>query len=560
MLVMNPLHPTSKTLLALTLCAVLAVSSFMYLYRLSDNSIYHDEAIHAVVVRIMREGGDWLTMQNGMGLYFRKPPLSFWVRAVTQNVFGENEFTNRISSAAAGIGTAMLIAWWGWEWTRKKSVAFLAGGLYPLMPVTFFHTFRMGITDGLFIFLTTVAAYLFWKSLQRPTLLIAASVVSGLAFMTKSVAALVLPLTALIALAIIRHWPYTWKQLLASLGLFFVIMVPWHAQQLIVHRGEFWREYVVFHIVDRATERIHISPQLHGPLWYFQDIEKTMFPWAWLIPPAMLYGVVHAVRRRKEKMRGPIPIPRGSTDIFLIAWGAGTFLFFTLAATKLNWYLAPGYPALILLIARFFSVSVRRFPWYLWATFGLFVLGYWWRLAHSFRIGTTGFFAMDFLGPRKSTLIVAVVIVVLIVYIVRRMRWWKVVGNVFLYGTLLHFSVFALSSTWHSLNYTIETSFHVFGKYLDANKPNAQVLIGDPNYALNYLTRYYLTGPLPHRTIVPFTPTDVALEQVVSEHPGNVVIMKSDIPIPTDLQTRLRPVASYETFTLYNDLGGTVIR
>lgn len=542
------------------MCAVLAISSFTYLYRLSENSIYHDEAIHAVVVRIMREGGGWLTMQNGMGLYFRKPPLSFWVRAVTQNMFGENEFTNRISSAAAGIATAMLLAWWSWEWTQRKSVAFLAGGLYPLMPVTFFHTFRMGVTDGLFIFLTTAAAYLFWKSMRRPSLIIAASAVTGLAFMTKSVAALVLPLTALIALAIIRHWPYSFKQVIISIGLFIIITLPWHAQQLATHRGEFWREYVVYHIVNRATQRIHVSPQLHGPLWYFKDIEKTMFPWAWLIPPAMLYGIVHAVRRRKERVRGLIPIPRGSTDILLIAWGAGTFLFFTLAATKLNWYLAPGYPALMLLIARFFSISIRRFPWYVWATFGVSVLGYWWRLAHTFRTGTTGFFAMDFLGPRASTLIVAVVLAAFIVYIGRRMRGWTIVGRVLLVGALLHFTVFAVSSSWHSLNSTIETSFRVFGKYLDANKPHAQVLIGDPTYAINYLTRYYLTGPKPHRTIIPFPPTSTALAQVLTDNPGNVVIMKSDIPVPAELQTRLRPVASYDTYTLYDDVSGTVIR
>mgnify|MGYP000442196446 CR=1 FL=1 len=57
------------------------------------------EARYAEIARIMAGSGDWITPWFNDGIpFWGKPPLSFWLQAISFNIFGFSEFAGRFPS------------------------------------------------------------------------------------------------------------------------------------------------------------------------------------------------------------------------------------------------------------------------------------------------------------------------------------------------------------------------------------------------------------------------------------------------------------------------------
>ena len=90
-------------LLAITVIVRLAT---LGAYPLPDPS----ESRYAEMARKMLETGNWLVPQFDYGTpFWGKPPLSFWLTAVSMKVFGVNEFAARLPSALMMIGCGVLV-------------------------------------------------------------------------------------------------------------------------------------------------------------------------------------------------------------------------------------------------------------------------------------------------------------------------------------------------------------------------------------------------------------------------------------------------------------------
>ena len=81
----------------LLMLAVVLVSRLilMLIFPLTDTT----EARYAEIARIMMETGDWITPYFDYNIpFWGKPPLSFWLQALSFNLFGVNEFAPRFPS------------------------------------------------------------------------------------------------------------------------------------------------------------------------------------------------------------------------------------------------------------------------------------------------------------------------------------------------------------------------------------------------------------------------------------------------------------------------------
>ncbi len=68
------------------------------------------EARYAEIARIMAETGDWITPWFDYGVpFWGKPPLSFWLEAMSFRLFGVSEFAARLPSWLVNIGVLALI-------------------------------------------------------------------------------------------------------------------------------------------------------------------------------------------------------------------------------------------------------------------------------------------------------------------------------------------------------------------------------------------------------------------------------------------------------------------
>ncbi|MFH0829318.1 MAG: glycosyltransferase family 39 protein [Candidatus Kerfeldbacteria bacterium] len=523
---------------------VFIVATIAFFWQLGKAPIGNsDEGIHALVTRQMREDGNWLTMRFQDELYFRKPPLSFWIRAVTQNVFGENEFTDRLPSALAGVGTTMLVAFWAWRWTKRTSVTLIAGMIYPLLPSTFIHTFRTGEADGLLIFLTTLSALLFWLSLKKPWYLVGAALTTALAFMTKSVAAGVVPIAFLLTLLVLRKWPYRWKHVVVSVVVFLAVALPWHIYELAKYGKSFWDEYVGFHIIQRVETKLHVTPQQHDMWWYLRDVSQAMFPWSFLIIPASAFALFR-LRRRDEQDPAPAT--------FLLLWGFGTVVLFSLAATKLAWYVAPAFPAFVLLVARFIVDPLSRLPRWLQGLTAISAIGYFYDSFHQYRTGISRIMTLAFLNPNVALALVVAVALAILFFAYRRSR--SIGDRTLNLMTTTLFVLIALMSVVVYSRYIrkdAESPLRVFRNEIVTRDSKADVYIFDNGIYPSPLTSIYLVGQHRERAVVALKENEASLQEIISVKTGAFVVFERQRGFAGDTADRLEHIKDSASLSLY---------
>ncbi|MBI4433974.1 glycosyltransferase family 39 protein [Candidatus Uhrbacteria bacterium] len=315
-----------------------------------------DEGIHGAVSLEIVEDGDWLTPHYSGGAYFRKPPLKIWTTALLFQVFGVNSWTLRLPSAIAGIATALLVAWWVWEWRRDRTTAFLAGAITATMRPIFFHAFRTGEMDGMLTLFLIVALYSWWKMTnttasaspsdgwdrRRWPLCLGAAL--GLAVMSKSAGGLLpLPIIAIDWLIHRRAIRISFRHLVIATCTFFLIVLPWHLAMTIRHGLPFWSSYFGWHVVQRVATALH--NETAGAWWYFPTLAKRFTPYTFWMIPAFLFACREVWERHDR------------TSTLLLIWFTVGFVGYSAAGTRFDWYLLPLYPAAVMFVAIFLRAA-----------------------------------------------------------------------------------------------------------------------------------------------------------------------------------------------------------
>src|SRR3989442_14785610 len=148
------------------LLVLLALSLPFLFVKLGMPFLDPDEGLYATIAQAMLRGGDWVVPRvNGLP-YIEKPPLYFWLTALTFWVFGPSEWATRLWSALATLGTVLLT----WRIGRHLygSRAGVLAGLVVATVVGNALYVRRASTDQLFVFCLTLAMYGFVRDAERP--------------------------------------------------------------------------------------------------------------------------------------------------------------------------------------------------------------------------------------------------------------------------------------------------------------------------------------------------------------------------------------------------------
>ena len=315
-----------------------------------------DEAIHAQVAKQMVQGGDWVTPYWGEEYWFRKPLLSIWTRALLFQLFAVNEFWARAGSALCGIGLVILTYLIGKRVHGKT--AGLLSALVLLSSYPFVLQARFATTDimlALFMF-AALYAYLivlgdnargdnarggnarawygFWTA-------------CALAVLTKGAAGLLAPFAILASHALDRGLPDALRSVPFRRGLVLAValVAPWHAVMYLKYGQAFLSEYLGYQVIHRAVSPIegHSAP----PSFYIDVLRERFFPWSLLTPFALALAL-------RDSIAGDT---RMRTTLML---AISVFILFTLAQTKLEWYIVPVYPALAVFTGIMIARAGRR--------------------------------------------------------------------------------------------------------------------------------------------------------------------------------------------------------
>ena len=188
------------------------------------------DASHAQAAQHIVDSGNWITCQINGIRYIEKPPLPYWIVAVSFKVFGENTFATHLPNALAMLG----LCWLSWLWARRAwgARAGLYAGLGVLTSIGPFLFTRFIIPESYLSLFLLIALYCFITGLEtaRYNLLYWSYACVGLALLTKGLIAPVFFVGAAIPYLMLTGQWRRWRQLRLFTGtlVFLAVAAPWH--------------------------------------------------------------------------------------------------------------------------------------------------------------------------------------------------------------------------------------------------------------------------------------------------------------------------------------------
>ena len=134
-------------------------------------------------------------------------------------------------------------------------------------------------------------------------------------------------------------------KLLVGLGIVAAIALPWYLAVSVMTNGDWLRGFLFDHNVGRvlSAKESHDGFPLYQ-FYYLVIIPLGCFPWSVFLPVAVYQMQQRFVDGAAWR----------DSDRLLACWAGVWFVFFSLAGTKLPNYVLPMYPALALILARYF--------------------------------------------------------------------------------------------------------------------------------------------------------------------------------------------------------------
>jgi 4-amino-4-deoxy-L-arabinose transferase-like glycosyltransferase len=335
-----------------------------------------DEPRYAQVAKEMAARGDWILMHVNGDTYVDKPPLFFWLIALSSFLWrGFTSFSARFPSAFLSTLTVLLTFFLG-----KKLYGSRTGFLSALILATNFEfaylSTRANI-DAPLTFITTASIFLFlqWhqhrkadgsEDKDKGSLSIYGFYIGmGLATLVKGPVGFILPLlVSLVYLLLLKDWKAMKRmRLLTGMILFVVIVLSWYLPAVLKGGQDFLNQTLFHQTIERfAKGTSHIRP----PYYYFVNFPVDFLPWFFFLPGAVVYGL----SKRREGI---------SKDfLFLLVWFVAIFFFFSFSKGKRAIYLLPLYPAASLMVGRlwdsYLSGSGRFSVREIWITLPVYLL------------------------------------------------------------------------------------------------------------------------------------------------------------------------------------------
>ncbi len=314
--------------------AVSALAAAVFFFNLWRYGFWEpDEARYAEIAREMVQGGSFLIPHLNYVIYVEKPPLLYWLTALSFNVFGVNEFAARFFIAIfAVVGVAATAGFAARCFGRRH--ALLAGAVLATIPL-YAAMAQVLTTDMILAALVTIAnfaLFLHWREGGRWCWL--AYVAMAMGVLTKGPVAIALPLFAMAGFLV---WEGDLRgsaarfHLLGGAALIAAVSAPWFIAMIAWVPG-FFNFYFIGEHLRRAFE----ASYSHGEPFYFYApvLAGGLLPWSMLVP--------FLTWRRLR----PNPARR-----FCLMAASTTVVAFSCASAKLIPYILPAVPPIAVLIA-----------------------------------------------------------------------------------------------------------------------------------------------------------------------------------------------------------------
>lgn len=359
------------------------------------------DASHAQAAQHFAESSDWVTAKINGIRYIEKPPLPYWLVAISYKVFGQNTFATHLPNALAMLG----LAWLCWIWGRRAwgPRAGLYAALGVLTSIGPFLFTRFIIPEAILALFLLIALYglITGFELAQPVRFYWMWAGVALALLTKGLIAPVFFVGAAVPYLLLTGQWRRWRAMKPISGflLFLAIAAPWHILCGIANPDQghavgnhptignvhgFWYFYLVNeHFLRFFGQRYpHDYNKLPSAAYWLLHL-VWLFPWSLFVPAVLVVAwktrrtwlqhlrqdagqtidfyldsalredAASQVLRHKFRVR---------TIWLLSLFSAFSLLFFSIS-TNQEYYTFPVWPPLFILIAGVLtSIEKNRFP------------------------------------------------------------------------------------------------------------------------------------------------------------------------------------------------------
>ena len=336
-----------------TVLFLFITSVFLLFWNLGGEDIINvNEAQRILPAISMVKTGDWIVPRLDGEPYLTKPPLIYWILAISYLLFGKmTEWSARFPLAITGILTVLLTYEFGKRYYSRRT-GFIAG-IALLSSYYFIRTSQLAELDGILVLATLFGIYSMFRAEfdgEKKTLWWVLSFFSwGIAFLLKWVVFLMFLIPALILILFLQKKQgrrFEWKSFLIGIGVFLIICIPWCILVFDVVGAK-----EVFKVLSEQASQRFIKPSkinCGSPFFYFTHTTAAILPWTYLL--LYLFAgsfwkiVFHNSKYLKEK--------------FLSLFCAIVFIAFSLIKGKETEYLMPLHPFIFLLCGRVFDLQI----------------------------------------------------------------------------------------------------------------------------------------------------------------------------------------------------------
>lgn len=322
-------------------------------YRIDIPNIDFDEARHGTSAYEMIKNGDYIinTYAYKKDYWNLKPPISFWFIILGYKLFGFNTLGLRFFSIVSAVITVAIVT----SFTRRNhgktaaiiTAAMLATFTQPILS----HCSRGGEADALYILFYSAAIICTLLTDKGYKYLYLGCFFSALAFLTKSWH--VFPVCATITLYLLYSGQFKRMKLkqwlLAALSFLLPILI-WAIVRYSRDGITFFKGMIGYDLLKRSA--VAIEGHIGGPLYYVIAVAGNYFYWHLLLIVAIIFlkpSTFKSLDKNKRAYR-----------LGVITWFLAPIVLYSMASTKIEWYILPVYPPLAIIGGATFSAVLKN--------------------------------------------------------------------------------------------------------------------------------------------------------------------------------------------------------
>ncbi len=305
-----------------------------------------DEGRYAQIACEMVTSGKWIVPHLQGKPYLDKPPMFYWLTAISFSIFGVGEVQARIVPTMFSLATILAIYFFARRSLGEKS-AFWGALLLVLCP-GFLGMSRLIILDGTLCFWVVVTGCMALEAVRGAKFSrgwwYSAAIVAGLGVLTKGPVPFLLVFPPLLAYCYLNGIKIPKKHLFGFAGVALAMNLPWYVA-IAFNQPIFLKYFLWEHNVMRFVQPFdHLQP-----VWYFLPIViGGMLPFCFLAIP-FVRGFFS-----EDSQAG---VNRPIVLSFYLLMGVWTVGFFSMSGSKLPTYILPAYPFLCLVLGHFIAHS-----------------------------------------------------------------------------------------------------------------------------------------------------------------------------------------------------------